>query len=402
MRRGEMMHGIVKTDVKENLMFPQRRIQSVAILLCLLVTAIPLYNRITLVSAVNSSTALQGEPNPAVNNSDQFAWETFIAISRSANNGTNDSIWETWALQNDVFADPNNPPVWPGTKHQPKVLSPSVKLEMQNKERLERRSNRLQLLRRDRKSSADKLSAQFIGPNPLSEEVRMNKDNFDFIVENNLWFLQGQEAAFNAGKNINFRTEAKEVKAHWKEINATDKPRYHWQQGADGKLYGLIALHVMTKDLPNWLWATWEHVDNPDRCKIGGCQDNFGIDNTGNVSQALKDLFAKAGMGAEWQNYRLTGSQIAFTDSTGRPLILGNSEIEGELGIMTTSSCITCHAKASVNGSGDSLSPFAPDGQSDNGTPNPTWFYDTTVNPAKRKFMQLDFEWSLSLAQPRK
>ena len=29
--------------------------------------------------------------------------------------------------------------------------------------------------------------------------------------------------------------------------------------------FGLTALHITTKDLPNWLWATFEHVDNPAR-----------------------------------------------------------------------------------------------------------------------------------------
>jgi len=38
-----------------------------------------------------------------------------------------------------------------------------------------------------------------------------------------------------------------------------DKPRYFWREaiGLDGKdrAYGLVSLHIITKDLPNWFWA---------------------------------------------------------------------------------------------------------------------------------------------------
>ena len=68
---------------------------------------------------------------------------------------------------------------------------------------------------------------------------------------------------------IQFGRNAKEVKAQWRRISATDKPRYHWTEivAADGtrRIYGLTALHIITKDLPNWFWATFEHVDNPAR-----------------------------------------------------------------------------------------------------------------------------------------
>jgi hypothetical protein len=344
--------------------------------------------------------AAANDSNQAVNNPDKFGWELFAAINRSAGNGTNDAIWETWALQDNVYADPNTAPIWPGTAHQPKRLSRPIKLEAFRQQKMLRRSNQLRILQQRNESEINKLNALIIPENPLSEEVRMNKANFDFIVQNNLWYVEGQIAAFNGGRLISFPIDAKEVKAHWKVISATDKARYHWQEGADGKVYGLVALHIMTKDLPNWFWATWEHLDTPNRCKTNGCKDFFGIDPvTGKVTSALLDLFANAGMGAEWQNYRLTGTQTDFTDSTGRPTILGNSEIETFF--MQTSSCITCHAKASVNGVGDRLEFFTPDGQSDNGVPDPTWFYNATTSGTTRKFLQLDFVWSLGLAQPR-
>ena len=42
------------------------------------------------------------------------------------------------------------------------------------------------------------------------------------------------------------------------------------------RLFGLTALHITTKDLPNWFWATFESVYNPGRCDYMGCSDCFG------------------------------------------------------------------------------------------------------------------------------
>jgi hypothetical protein len=47
-----------------------------------------------------------------------------------------------------------------------------------------------------------------------------------------------------------------------------------------------------------------------------------------------------------WQNYRLRGTQVDFVTSTGRPTLLGNTQIEGTF--QASSSCITCHSRASI------------------------------------------------------
>jgi hypothetical protein len=352
--------------------------------------------------AVTSSFgfAAAQDTNLALNNPDKFAWELFVQVNRSANTGSNNNVvWEEWAEQLYVYHDPNVAPVWPGPVNQPLVLRPSIKREALRQLQIERLNKQAQLLN-GLDGASHPVSPQFIPSSPLSEEVRMNKASFDFIVSNNLWYRQGQIEAFKRGAPISFPIDAKEVKAHWKQIGEDEKPRYHWQTGADGKIYGLVAFHIMTKDVPNWFWATWEHVDNQDRCRENGCRDSFGLTADGQVSTALQTLFQGAGMGAEWQNYRLDGVQVDFTDSTGRPTIFGNSEIEA--GFMKTSSCITCHSRATVDAFGGRLEIFTDDGQSYNGTPDPNWFYSNlTTSPPTPQYLQLDFVWSLMLARPR-
>ena len=120
------------------------------------------------------------------------------------------------------------------------------------------------------------------------------------------------------------------------------------------------------------------------------------------LKPVLLERMKKAKLDPVWAHYRLKGAQIDFTDSTGRPTILGNSVTEA--GFVATSSCITCHAKASSMLTGPTNPPkhttlpvFAPNGQSDNGTPNPAWFWGAGTPPAV-KFYQINFLWELAFS----
>jgi hypothetical protein len=284
-----------------------------------------------------------------------------------------------------------------------------------------RRTRQLQQRDRLRRKKGERgPQVNFIPPQIGSgEEVRMNKATFDFIVANKLWYIQGQEAAFQNNTKIDFPVESKEVKAIWERISEADKARFHWANNPlDGnRPYGLVALHIISKDLPNWTWATFEQVDNPERCLARPCHDTFGITPSGDVSPELQSLFQAAGLGPEWQFYRLTGMQVDFVDASNQPTILGNSVIEK--GFLLSSSCITCHSRSTIgpriNGQAraNRLSifqppppmpppPIPPDRSiSYNGMPDPTWFFTNPQDPTTRKYLQLDFLWSLFRAKRR-
>ncbi|MGF1751053.1 hypothetical protein [Vibrio cionasavignyae] len=159
----------------------------------------------------------------------------------------------------------------------------------------------------------------------------------------------------------------------------------------------LMAFHVSSKDIPRWVWTTFEHKNNPGRCDFTGCNDSFGYrairpvtgestnyispwqksDNLaqssvvfardlqypeGKPTEQLTVLLSHFGIATQskpqavsvlpsksdfaWKNYRLKGSQVNFTDNQGRPTHLGNSITEA--GFMSNSSCIGCHARAGV------------------------------------------------------
>ena len=252
-----------------------------------------------------------GDPSSAP---DCMAWSIFTQISQPANNGTRDVQWESWIFADQVFADPNKPPSWPGSEHREKPLARSLEL-------------------------------YFFAPhsdNPLAYEVRMNRVAFDFIVARGLWNYLGLEKAFD-GPKIDFPQESIEIKAKWIYIDEGQKPAYHWQyvQGSDHqlRLMGLDALHMTSRVLPNWLWATWKHKWSKDRTK-----DSFGFPRGDTMSSGLQEMFARNKVPREMENYRLIGTQVEFSNADGTPTILGNSEIESGFEIM--SSCITCHALA--------------------------------------------------------
>jgi hypothetical protein len=107
-----------------------------------------------------------------------------------------------------------------------------------------------------------------------------------------------------------------------------------------------------------------------------------------------------------WRSYRLKGSQVSFTNAMGRSTRLGNSVTEG--GFMMTSSCISCHSRASMAGTGDDTAPLKPAlgvfkfdtlsevgyQQSASGIPNPAWYHGSGSRPALQA-MQTDFMWGM-------
>lgn len=219
----------------------------------------------------------------------------------------------------------------------------------------------------------------------------------------------------------------------------------------------LVAFHISSKDTPNWHWATFEHVNNPGRCDYTGCNDSYGYATSdtglrpdqatnftrpkttcdklplaeyvyqtgepypgGTRSQALGKVLTALGIGTDtasqavisagakaWNSYRLKGTQTEFTSATGQATRLGNSVTEG--GFVNSSSCITCHARASIdakgtNGSSTPLSVFMSEAsesgylRSANGVPDPNW-YATSRQPATPLAVQTDFVWGFLFAK---
>jgi alpha-glucosidase len=164
----------------------------------------------------------------------------------------------------------------------------------------------------DRKDIADEINQAFTSPlydqngKEVRYEVYLNDDEFDYLVENKLYNLDGQIVFSQNHQPVNFpsgdidtgKSGAMEVKLAWKELDPKrDIPSRFFTQtvllpklnksgepildsngnftNCQQQKVGLVGMHISakTKSSPQWIWATFEQVDNlntNDLVKVNG------------------------------------------------------------------------------------------------------------------------------------
>ncbi len=356
--------------------------------------------------------------NSAMNRPYYWAWKRFIDVNRP-HPVTGGAAWETWASDSETFPtcpDADAPPAWPAQANRQKVLS-----------------GRAQRIDTEGDSSLSWYTLEDGTPTATSiefpEEVRRNRSAFDYIASNGFYYTEGLAAAFEeaqtaidaaggspsqslaaAQRVVTFPVEAIEIKADWVPMNDVpkeDRSSYYSAYAVtvdeDGnessrEEYALAAMHISTKDIPAWFWATWVNEKVLGRCDYIGCEDRFGTtpvyqppNETPNypypapaLHPELLAMMRSAGLDAALENYRLVGVQTGFVDTTGQPILMSNTITEQ--GNLQTGSCMSCHSRAAFDSTGAPLgvtsdaasdaTPLTGDtGVTDNGTPDTTWFW---------------------------
>jgi len=273
-------------------------------------------------------------------------------------------------------------------------------------------------------------------------EKKMSPEEVAYVRDSSLNTVAGQEKAdtivFPAGYYDDQATRAggrvgsMELKAAWRVLDAAkgdDTTRFYTRRvavyiparnSATGSslclqdvLVGLVGLHIIhkTQNFEQWVWSTFEHVDNAPDC-VGGAgqcgQDGrrYSFFNAQCTACALNDsasrgqdstflweatapyarryavqgqygaqlarvvriypptdsvnaLWRERLKGTVWANYRLIGSQwlsgeLSFTPA---PDTLGNTTLESF--IPTTSSCLGCHQYATTAGTSPKFADFS-------------------------------------------
>jgi len=200
--------------------------------------------------------------------------------------------------------------------------------------------------------------------NPVRYEVRMNEAEFDYVVANELYNFDGQIAFHKTGNTVAFpegdveTPGAVEIKIAWKVMTPEDKAERYYTTKAfvfnEDSTYteetvGMIGMHISlkTKSSPQWIWSTFEHVDNletnaldgikpsfndPDcaTCPINLFPDTMGQEVVKNqiqrvipIPQATQELNQQvqgilSGAGSVFQYYQLIGAQWP-TDPSSPP-----------------------------------------------------------------------------------
>jgi hypothetical protein len=230
---------------------------------------------------------------------------------------------------------------------------------------------------------------------------------------------------------VNFPVDSVEVKTNWLPVSLLATyypgiPQDHFYIATDmvngqPQQYALIAMHVISKEVPNWTWATFEHHANRGRCDFLGCTDNFGAQvayvppadnqgqNQGTVyatctpTPALQAMFTAAGINSVFANYCLKGSQTDFTTADGLAVRVGNSVTEN--GFVPQASCMTCHGEANITAQGKATTSFGFVGGSGQVGPlNPSFYWSGGSGQAPyyngqpgltRTAISADFVWSI-------
>jgi len=220
---------------------------------------------------------------------DILGWQMFISLNwprnekgepRSNISDTGNTIWDSWKESFEVFKENGSAPtIWGGPLDVPSKLH----ITMNKKIKVLYRTNKFAVMPAD---SADEINQAFTKPiwdqngNMVRYEIRMNKRIVDYLTENELYNLNGQVAFSKAGKKISFPSGSidkegiMEVKLAWKILDPekdiaerylnTEAYVFNKDNSYSLKKVGLVGMHIATKtkSSPQWIWATFEHVDN--------------------------------------------------------------------------------------------------------------------------------------------
>jgi cytochrome c len=380
----------------------------------------------------------QSNLNTVQQAADLFSWQQFLALAwpAGAERGTPDRaadfaapgsrVWETWKEASEIYLpDGQAPPPWNAARPMPSGCGGVSKLLPRTTKVDDVVDAVLQALPADGTLPAT-LKDQ--DGRLVRYEVLLNRPLFDAITSQRLYDGEVQARA----ERIDFPVGSQLLKAAWRAVGPEEAPFFHTVDACvcdDGPLgqprhcrperMGLAGWHLMTRtaSAPQWIWSTFEQVDNvvathgavsplnDPLCPEAFCPPNrqtpltmpnqvrrviripgeepdcseprAAVDDlvtlNGDVQTTLADL------GSVFQSYELVGTQWARPwSSPGStpaarsefdvfPTLLANTTMETFS--QETSTCMGCHSMA------------------------------RTLDP--RRFVSSDFSFTLNNAEPR-
>jgi len=227
--------------------------------------------------------------------------------------------------------------------------------------------------------------------------VSVNEVSYDYILDNG--FYNANKA--NQASQITFPVGSLEIKTAWKVMGKNDDQSRYYTIDAQVEIFneqgqptgqltretvGMVGMHIVFKPaaLPQWSWATFEHIDNtpadkqshaayynPD-CQGQYCEPNQSPIQTGqpfNVPnqltritaidpdvQAVNRKFSQLLTNTPFQFYELISPQWPSSpNDPGQPQgnptpdVVANTVMESY--IQPTSSCMDCHSTARTQNS---------------------------------------------------
>lgn len=227
----------------------------------------------------------------------EFSWQAFIAIHwpRDKEGNPTPNFWDegtpTWLGWKEAFQvyrkDGSKPAPWGSPRTASGLgLSPEILEDKKVRAVLSSKTpthpGNFNVANEVDQAFAGKLFDQ--NGNVVVYEVLMNEAEFDYVVNNSLYNINGQvefskthtEANFPIGNYSTKQEGAVEIKFAWKILEDSDiKERYYSEEGyilgpndeLVKKDLGMIGFHISQKTPTGkqWVWSTFEHIDNLDQ-----------------------------------------------------------------------------------------------------------------------------------------
>jgi len=330
---------------------------------------------------------------------EETAWQWFLTLNEPLTGGK-PKAWESWKQTSAVYLpDGSKPLPW---DQNPPLPEPVVEEAKKQGLDLTRPFHNL-----DTDVQVDGLTLRDVYRQDVRYQLLMNRGTFDYILATGVYNVNGQEQRAADGEPLDFPAESFELKTSWiwigddQAIRGQLAPKYYIVNAyyRDGDRYqvgqaALTGMHIISKVRPNWVWTTFENVNNPeftvDNAQPPGPQ-RYELPIAPDVEAAnAEHREALRQQGSIFAEYRLNGVQSEFVDPEGQPILLASSQIESAF--QHSSSCITCHGTASYSverGYFDFVD------RSDGGIT----YYTGNLPEAKLEgFTSLDFVWSLKRA----
>ncbi|WP_085586544.1 MULTISPECIES: hypothetical protein [unclassified Pseudomonas] len=326
-----------------------------------------------------------------------MSWNWFACLNQPASANSPDRVWETMKPSDQVYLSNGAQPL----PYAQRVPTPQAVLDKatQQKMNLNRVFHNLNAIQQ-----VDGLILEMGGDVPEAErgkpvrfQLLMGEGTFDYIVEKQVYNMNGQYALTS---NLAFPSDAWELKSGWLWIG--NDPAYQkrleddgyyigqaYYQDKDGYQVGyaaLSALHVINKLNPGWVWTTFENRNNSKYTVTNAIPPTPMTNSTGPTPAAQPVNTQFQGQFPQLAQYEQIGTQIRTT-----PTLLANSQLESAF--QSQSSCFACHDTAAYSKK-DGYFNFALKQQGG-------IVYPTALVPASdfAGYNKLDFVWSLKRAQ---
>ncbi|NBF09269.1 hypothetical protein [Pseudomonas sp. Fl4BN1] len=367
-------------------------------------------------STFDCSTFLNFAGNPAgtlttfKQSPETMAWNWFVCLNQPVSAGNTQRVWEAFKPSEQVYQSEGQPPL-PYAQREP---VPARVLQLAQSQGMDPKGA-FQNLGSDNDGSTDNGTQQVDGlvlqmGNQVPEAQRgqsvrfhlmMGQDTFNLIVDKELYNRNGIAALTS---DLDFPATAWELKTAWLWIaldqafkTTLSRDGYYITQAyyVDKKgqyqvgYAALSGMHVINKLTPDWVWTTFENVNNSKYTVTNDMPAKPMTNITGPtplaqpVNASFQQQYPALGQ------YELIGVQ--FDQHQPQPKLLANSQMESAF--QSHSSCLACHNTAAYSKQNSFFNFALPE--------NDGIVYPTSVLPASDfvGYQKLDYVWSLKRAQ---